>query len=472
MRLVDPTQAAALGARAGLALCQGDATYRAFWRAAEVILQPLSHTFEQVSIFVADPQEDVFHEEAIAGPDGGQGSDELPMYQLPDALLKDGRAVERSRGPYRQLLAPIRLAGQLIGLLSLTSRAGATPAQLDAVAALADALAPGVGYALQRRAAEQALSVMHAAAKMSRELVGVSGFSPDRLLYRFVSLVVEQLKFDRATLVVFSEEQATPARVICASLGRPPTEINPERLPPIPHLITDDPLPVQDVPGVWIPINLGRQRLGALLADNLYSLETPSRETIQSLIDLTGQVALSLENVRLFERLQAMALRDDLTGLFRPGYFYERLQEELARLEQEGEPAALIFIDLDDFKAVNDTYGHRAGDALLVQVAQELKSGLRPRDVVCRMGGDEFIVFLPRVKETDAVAIAQRVCDRIARKEYVLPDGARARVRVSAGVSLYPQNARDWQKLIHRADQAMYFAKRSGKGRVYTAALT
>lgn len=471
MNLLTPAEASLLGTQTAACLCKDDDTsYRAFYRAAAEILAGLRGRVDQVSIFTADrPEGDILHEEAIAGLDEGQGSDELPIYQLPDELIFSGQAVERRRGAYYQCLIPIHLGHRLIGLLSLICPDRLSKEELKAVTSLARSLAPAVGYVLQARWAERALTMLHAATRMSRELVGMSGMSSDRLLYHFVSLVVEHLKFDRATLVVYSPDGSVPTRAICATIGHNPVEIPASRLPDVPKLINGTPLELKDVPGIWVPISRGTQKLGALLADNIYSLERPPADAVRSLIDLTGQVALTMENTRLLERLQAMALRDDLTGLFRPGYFYERLQEELARLERERQTAALVFIDLDDFKRVNDTYGHRAGDALLVQIAHELRAVLRPSDVICRMGGDEFLVLIPRLEEKEAQALAERLCERIRQREFSLPGGGTTRVGASVGLSMYPANASDWQKLIHRADEAMYLAKRRGKGRVEVA---
>ena len=158
--------------------------------------------------------------------------------------------------------------------------------------------------------------------------------SSDRLLYHFVALIVEHLKFDRATLVIYLQKEpsrnepsarrsaTTPSRSIRSPSRGPQADqrhpLGAWRCPR--HLDSDQP---------------GHPSAGPLLADNIYSLEKPPADAVQSLIDLTGQVALTLENARLLERLQVMALRDDLTGLFRPGYFYERLQEELLRMERE-----------------------------------------------------------------------------------------------------------------------------------------
>ena len=470
MSPLSSSAASALGIRVATLLCQGDTSYRAFYRAASEIMTAINSHFEQVSIFTADrPESETLFEEAVAGFDEGQGSDEVPVYQLPHELTSLGQAVERRHGAYYQILVPIRLDHKLIGLLSLTSRNPSSAADLDAVTALAQALAPAVGYVLRARWDARALSMLHAATRMSRELVGMSGMSSDRLLYHFVSLVVDHLKFDRATLVIYASEGTQPERAICATIGHNPVEIGPDRLPAVPKLTTGTPLELNDVPGIWVPISRGSHQLGALLADNIYSLEKPPADAVQSLIDLTGQVALTLENARLLERLQAMALRDDLTGLFRPGYFYERLQEELLRLQREGQTAVLVFVDLDDFKKVNDTYGHRAGDALLVQVAEEFRRVLRSSDIICRMGGDEFLVLLPRLNQEEALSLAERLSQKIRQKEFSLPGGGKTRIRASVGLSMYPENASDWQKLIHRADEAMYIAKSQGKGRVHIA---
>ena len=174
-----------------------------------------------------------------------------------------------------------------------------------------------------------------------------------------------------------------------------------------------------------------------------------------------------MENTRLLERLQAMALRDDLTGLFRPGYFYERLQEELARLERERQTAALVFIDLDDFKHGQHTYGHRAGDALLVQIAHELRAVLRPSDVICRMGGDKFWFSFPTWRRRRE-ALAERLCERIRQREFSLPGGGTTR-GASVGLSMSPPTLPTGKSSSTGPTRPCTSPKGAGKGRVEVA---
>lgn len=464
MNRLTPAEATALGVELSPILCRGDLSYRVFLQAAIVLKERFGADISEAAFFTADHDQKVFREEAVAGRDDGQGTDEIPFFQLPESLVTHGRPYQGRRGAYHQIFAPIRLGDELVGMLALTTRAAFPAQRLDAVDALARALGPAVGYVLRFRSDGRTLRMLQAATRMSRDLIGMSGATSDRLYYHFVSLVVEHLKFDRATLVIFGGEGNGPARGICAILGKDPFEIHPERLPEVPPL-NHHPVELEDAPGLWISIHRGPQKLGALLADNLFSLERPPADAVQALIDLTGHVALTLENTRLMDQLRTMALRDDLTGLFRPGYFYERLHEELLRLDRDGRTAALFFVDFDNFKGVNDVHGHLAGDAVLVQAAGLLRAELRSSDIICRLGGDEFVALLPGMTKENGIKLAERLCERIQRTPFNLPDGGSIRLSASVGVAIFPEHADHWQGLIHRADEAMYVAKRRGKGK-------
>ena len=164
-------------------------------------------------------------------------------------------------------------------------------------------------------------------------------------------------------------------------------------------------------------------------------------------------------------RLESLAHRDALIGLHNRTFFDLRLAEELSRLESgEGPGIALFFIDLDGFKAVNDTYGHDVGDAVLRVVAKRLRAKVRQSDIVCRLGGDEFVVILPNAPSQ---AIVQDIVTEVVQtlaKPYFL-DGHTCNLSASIGIALAPQNGGNPHELVHVADAAMYQAKRAGKNR-------
>lgn len=165
----------------------------------------------------------------------------------------------------------------------------------------------------------------------------------------------------------------------------------------------------------------------------------------------------------LEERLRYLAGHDMLTGLCNRIRFEDRLQHAIARARRENRSFALLFLDLDGFKEINDTYGHHKGDEVLVIIGKRLAGVLRDSDSTARMGGDEFAALLEGdISTASARAVAEKV---IAAIDAPLPDLSH-RVSASVGLALYPWDGADADTLLHSADQAMYRAKRLGKNRL------
>ncbi len=170
------------------------------------------------------------------------------------------------------------------------------------------------------------------------------------------------------------------------------------------------------------------------------------------------------------EKLREFADHDALTGLFNRRRFEEELARTLASAERHGEPAALLLVDLDDFKAVNDAHGHAVGDELLIRVAGSLRARLRETDVVARLGGDEFAVILSRVDERRAAAVAGELVGSLAAACAAGGDEHPIRATASIGVALIaPGIEANAEDLLVRADLAMYSAKEAGRNRVVLA---
>lgn len=162
------------------------------------------------------------------------------------------------------------------------------------------------------------------------------------------------------------------------------------------------------------------------------------------------------------EQLLYLAHYDQLTGLPNRILFNDRLKQAIAQARREQLQVAVLFLDLDGFKSVNDTLGHAAGDELLRQVARRLTTCLRATDSVARFGGDEFTIVLAAIDERDSVAkIAHKIIAEVARSYLI--DGAEAAITTSIGITFYPGDAEEPGLLIQRADHAMYHAKRHGK---------
>ena len=161
-------------------------------------------------------------------------------------------------------------------------------------------------------------------------------------------------------------------------------------------------------------------------------------------------------------KLEAMAHYDKLTNLPNRAFFYAELEIDLKRVKRKGENLAILFIDLDGFKAVNDTFGHDAGDELLIQVSHRLKQAIREDDIVGRVGGDEFIMLLSEItSQKDAILVAKKIVASIG-KEFHLSNSV-VQIGASIGIATYPDHAKDADALIKCADSAMYVAKNNGK---------
>ncbi|QEC49195.1 diguanylate cyclase [Baekduia soli] len=172
--------------------------------------------------------------------------------------------------------------------------------------------------------------------------------------------------------------------------------------------------------------------------------------------------ALAYDNARRRELLSAQARTDDLTGLFNRRHFHERLANELARAERDETPVGLVLLDVDDFKRVNDEYGHWVGDRVLVAFAAVLREGVRAGDVLCRTGGEEFAVILPGAGEVEAVEVAERLVAAVRTAAWGLPLPTTA----SAGIAVAPGDARSVAGLFRAADECLLEAKARGKDRV------
>jgi len=185
---------------------------------------------------------------------------------------------------------------------------------------------------------------------------------------------------------------------------------------------------------------------------------------------LATQAGVSMENVGLHETVARESVTDELTGLFNRRRFDEVLDTEVERAKRFGQPMALVLLDIDDFKQVNDTYGHQQGDIVLREVARVLRESCREIDEPARYGGEELAVVLPGTDLHGAYLLAERVRQGVEalRLPLIVSDGE-IRVTASLGVAALPESADDQDGLVAAADAAMYDAKRAGKNRAMRA---
>jgi diguanylate cyclase (GGDEF)-like protein len=191
---------------------------------------------------------------------------------------------------------------------------------------------------------------------------------------------------------------------------------------------------------------------------------------LDSLRSILEPPAIALDNALMVQRAEALSVTDDLTRLYNSRYLNQVLRRETKRASRSGRPLSLLFMDLDGFKQVNDTYGHLCGSQALVEAAALIRGCARETDVVARFGGDEFSLILPDTGREGAVSVAERILERVDEHTFLAEDGLTVRLTASIGVATLPDVAGSAEELIRAADMAMYRVKESGKNGIHVAA--
>jgi diguanylate cyclase (GGDEF)-like protein len=171
------------------------------------------------------------------------------------------------------------------------------------------------------------------------------------------------------------------------------------------------------------------------------------------------------------ERARKRAITDELTGVYNRHFLDDALVNQVQRAKERGSLLALVMVDLDHFRSLNETYGHEIGDDILLAAVSVFRKHLRKSDILARYGGDEFTILLPQTGVEEAKTIAQRICEEVCGLDIVPPrSGACTRVTTSQGIAVFPHHAEDVPALLKRADEALYRAKELGRNRVACAA--
>jgi len=208
-----------------------------------------------------------------------------------------------------------------------------------------------------------------------------------------------------------------------------------------------------------VPLNSQNGTIGALIVKSVAGGERYTEQDKELLQFVCAQVATAIERKQLHARLERMAQYDALTQLPNRALLRDRLKSSLTLAQMDGGRMALLYVDLDRFKEVNDNHGHSVGDMLLQAVASRLKGCVRETDTVARIGGDEFVVLLHSIHAAeDADKVAQKIRQVLAQPLRL--DGHSLTIRTSIGVALYPEHGTEEKQLFRHADEAMYTAKR------------
>lgn len=231
----------------------------------------------------------------------------------------------------------------------------------------------------------------------------------------------------------------------------------------------------QDMPASWagsiigIPLKVGDTVVGVMnLSRSTVGGFSASELRLLSL--LSDQAAVAISNASLHLMISRQAYSDTLTGLPNRRALDERLEEEVLSARRNNYSFAVIMMDLDGFKAVNDTYGHAIGDEVLRLVFGEMARGVRTTDFLARYGGDELTLILSQTELASARIVTEKIIEGMKKLKYKLPDGKRLRLGISGGIALFPLHARSGPDLLRAADAALYRAKRYRRGTFEVAA--
>jgi diguanylate cyclase (GGDEF)-like protein len=214
---------------------------------------------------------------------------------------------------------------------------------------------------------------------------------------------------------------------------------------------------------IGIPLKVGEMVVGVMNLSRL-TLGGFKPAELRLLRLLADQAAVAISNASLHQMISRQAYSDTLTGLPNRRALDERLEEEVLSARRASYSFAVIMMDLDGFKSVNDTYGHAAGDDVLRTVFNQMARGVRTTDFLARYGGDELTLILSQTEMASAQVVSEKIVEGMKKLKYRLPDGKRLKLGISGGIAIFPLHARNGPDLLRAADGALYQAKKYHRG--------
>jgi diguanylate cyclase (GGDEF)-like protein len=222
---------------------------------------------------------------------------------------------------------------------------------------------------------------------------------------------------------------------------------------------------------VAVPVRFRDHCLGVIELINCIGPDGFSPRDLALLEALADYAAIAIENARHVQRIHELTITDDCTSLYNARHLNFMLDTEIYRSHRYAFEFSLIFIDLDHFKLVNDTYGHLMGSKLLAEIGEAIKDKCRLIDLAFRYGGDEFVVLLPQTSKENALGVARRLHKLIREAVWLKEPGLNVHITASVGVASYPSDSRTKAELLHLADEAMYMVKNTTRDSVAAASL-
>ena len=393
--------------------------------------------------------------------------------------------------PQSVICAPLHAGGETLGVVVLDnfkSPEAFSQDDLQFLNAMTDRVALAIHnaqlYGRERRNASQLALVNDLGHRVTSIL------DLDHLALTLVQLIRE--KFGFRFVHLFINDPANPVTVLQAGVGSPVIELIPGQfalnfdqgivgwtaahgqkvvandVSREPRFLHHPAIP-ETRAEIAVPLVVGSRVIGVLdiQSEQLNAFEPSDVTTLET---LAGQIAIAIDNARLYGEMQEQARRDSLTQVYNHGYFIERLNEEIERVQRQSKPLSLIMLDVDFFKDYNDQYGHVIGDQVLSKIVQSIRAHVKHTDLVGRWGGEEFCVALLDTDTASATAVAERIRQTLATTRIEKKEGTPIPPpTVSQGIATFPIHAQDAATLIDLADAALYQVKFQGRDQIHTA---
>jgi diguanylate cyclase (GGDEF)-like protein len=402
-----------------------------------------------------------------------------PVY-APD-VTQDPRYIQNVAETRSELAIPLMVREQIVGVLDLQSEQPDyfNPEMIDLLTLFSTqasmALENARLYALERRRADQ-LEAINAVARQTTAMVDL-----DELLTVVCNLLLEWFKVDHVAVLLVEgdalrlrahEGHLTSAFPMGAMLS-PGAGLAGRALSSNHSVIENDVSGVGDyVSGfaetqseICVPLIFFGEKLGVLALDSARkdAFDAEDKQPLESVADIC---AAAIQNANNFDRMKQLAYVDGLTGIHNRRFFEMRIMEELERAGRFQGRLAVIMVDIDNFKKLNDEFGHLLGDEILRSVSSILKQQLRKMDMVCRYGGDEFAILVPETTGDNALRVAEKLRRQVETNDF---PGVPRPVTISCGVADYPGHGVTRDEVVAAADWALYSAKESGRNRAVSA---
>ncbi len=416
-------------------------------------------------------------------PAGGTGGQEIgrALRGAGAMLLPDVPDMGSDRmGPHSMLIVPLHYDARVSGLICLVARGSQRfdDDDLRLIQVLSDQAAVAIENA----------RLLQGRDELVRELAGLLEISEaagaaedERTLAALLSGRVRHQTNTDAAIVARWDEGSTALRVVCRDgIGGDAETIDVAESAARRQVLRDGrPMVLQSDPSdagleagqlraigaqtlILLPLNAGGRTIGLVELISRDVTRVPTETDMQACEAMASLAAAGLEKVRVLEQLRRAADMDLVTAVHNHRYLQERVRQEVARSARSHSPLAVLMLDLDRFKPINDRHGHADGDRVLRNIAATIRANVRTSDIVARYGGDEFVVLMPDTSDAPAEQVARRVVTGILQQSHELSDRSRVKVGASAGLAVYPTDGRTSAQLLAAADSAMYSAKRAG----------